>query len=329
MEEQQASAGSHACPICANGEGNRVHRVAELQFGTQESFRYLECAGCGCLSLMDVPDDWGRYYPDDYYSFSAPRNRQQNGFVTRMRRQRSDALLGRGSPVGRFLARFSKRPPYFDYLENLGLSTDSRIVDIGCGAGKLIYRMSRDGFGQVTGIDPHLAGDVTYDSGLVVRKAAIEDLDGQFDFAMLHHSFEHMSDPRGALATVASHVRQGGHILLRVPVAGCFAWRRYGPAWVSLDAPRHVFIHSVGSIGILAKELGLTPVRTFYDSGSRQFYGSELFLRRLSLVEHQGRLLEHFTAEELEAFQAEAERLNRLRDGDTIGIILRQDRSHG
>ena len=76
----------------------------------------------------------------------------------------------------------------------------------------------------------------------------------------------------------------GGHLLLRVPLADSWARRVYGPAWVQLDAPRHLHLHTRQSIDVLARRFGLRVVHVTDDSGPFQIWGSELYRRGESFV---------------------------------------------
>ena len=51
-----------SCRICGNATGNRLHRAREMQFGTGEEFDYVECAGCGCVQIAEIPADLQRFY---------------------------------------------------------------------------------------------------------------------------------------------------------------------------------------------------------------------------------------------------------------------------
>ena len=60
-----------ACIICNNQNDNKVFAIKELQLGLKESFNYQLCSNCGTMQLLDVPEDLGKYYPnEDYYSFN-------------------------------------------------------------------------------------------------------------------------------------------------------------------------------------------------------------------------------------------------------------------
>jgi len=313
----------NACRVCGNARGNRIHRAREMMYGWRERFDYLECADCGCVQLVAPPEDMARFYPADYYAYEPPRAKPVEGLAARLRCARSTSYLGRGGIIGGLLARASKRPQYFDWLDGLGLGLDSRILDVGCGAGRLLLRMRRDGFARVSGIDPFIERDLEYASGVVVRKGGIDALSGEYDLIMLHHSFEHMTEPRAAMQALAALLAPSGHLLVRLPVAGGHAWRKYGANWVGLDAPRHVFLHTTRSMALLAEQAGLELARTFYDSGSRQFSGSEMFLRDIPLCEGERRK-DLFALGEIDAFENRARDLNAMRDGDCAGFYLRR-----
>src|SRR6185503_2630804 len=96
---------------------------------------------------------------------------------------------------------------------------DSRILDVGCGAGGLLLKLQREGFRSLLGADPFIQADIDYGNGVRVLKRTADNVDGQFDFVMLHHSFEHMPDPAASLRILAHKLAPKGTLLIRVPVA--------------------------------------------------------------------------------------------------------------
>ena len=52
------------CRICGNRKGNEIYKCKDrrLTLSGGGIFRYLFCAHCGTLSLVDVPEDMGKYY---------------------------------------------------------------------------------------------------------------------------------------------------------------------------------------------------------------------------------------------------------------------------
>ena len=57
------------CKICGEIRENHCYNVKEMFYGTMEEFTYFECSHCHCMQIMDIPDNMGQYYGDDYYSF--------------------------------------------------------------------------------------------------------------------------------------------------------------------------------------------------------------------------------------------------------------------
>src|SRR5271156_3268182 len=57
------------CAICGGAPGKK-HTFREKMFSTQEEFAYWECSVCGCLQIVNVPENLGDYYNGSYYSFS-------------------------------------------------------------------------------------------------------------------------------------------------------------------------------------------------------------------------------------------------------------------
>ena len=86
--------------------------------------------------------------------------------------------------------------------------------------------------------------------------ATVQDVPGTYDLVMFNHSFEHVEDPLPTLRHARNLLAPGATLLLRTPVAGCWAWRHYGTDWVSIDAPRHAFIPSIAGLRAAAGRRG-------------------------------------------------------------------------
>ena len=81
---------------------------------------------------------------------------------------------------------------------------------------------------------------------------------------MFHHSFEHLPDPIETLERVYRLMPSGGNCLIRIPLVSSEAWKKYGPHWVQLDAPRHFFLYSIESLKLNLKlrKLFMTPMNS-------------------------------------------------------------------
>jgi len=316
------------CRICHNEEGNVSYLTREMMFNFRDEFEYIKCAHCGCLHLAEIPEDLSKYYPDAYYSYQEPPRKEYSALLLRLRKIRSRHFLGQRSFVGGLLAALSTQQEHFDWLKRAGVNFDSEILDAGCGAGKLLLKLRREGFHNLTGVDPFIAEDIAYENGVRVYKKELGELDRAYDFIMLNHSLEHMSDQLATLQKLHGLIRSDGCVLLRIPVVDCYAWRKYGIDWAALDAPRHIYLHTVKSMHILSAQAGFEVTDVVYDSTIRQFQSSEQYLRGIPYKDHENGFLKPdtkpFSDEERSQFEKFAELLNTLRDGDTACFYLRK-----
>jgi hypothetical protein len=127
-----------ACEVCANRKGNRLHYPREMMFGWQEEFEYLECGYCGCLQITRVPQDLGRYYPDNYYSYKPPREKHYPRWILKLRHLRTRAYLGERQPLGSLLGLLCKRSEHFEWVCRARLRLGSAILGVGCGGGMVL-----------------------------------------------------------------------------------------------------------------------------------------------------------------------------------------------
>ena len=322
-----APAPTYACKVCSSGEGFRTHAAREMMFGLRDRFTYGECGRCGCVQLLDPPADLGRYYGPGYYSFGADLDAEFVDPALREARGRAVRdLLTLPDEAARAVAHADMRRPLWS-LRPLGLEPDSRVLDVGCGSGRLLYQLRMAGFTGGLGADLFLPEALDYANGLRVLKAGLADVEGGWDAIMLHHAFEHLLDPARAMADAAARLRPGGRLLLRLPMADSEAWRIYGADWVQLDCPRHFFLHTRASLAVLAAGAGLELERVDCDSYELQFWGSEQYRRDIALHDagsHWGGRPGPFGPERMAAWRARSAELNAQGRGDQAAVYLRK-----
>jgi SAM-dependent methyltransferase len=294
-------------------------------FGSGEKFDYFACADCGCLQIVQVPQDLSRFYPASYYSFN---------FQSLSRHWLKSWLAGRRDfwaatgfgLLGFLLNKMVAARPEVASLGGIPTRKEMHILDVGCGRGVLLDILHRAGVGRLEGIDPYLPDDLEVAPGLLVRKLTLEQVSGEFDLIMLHHAFEHAEHGRELLAAAAQRLSSTGKILLRIPTPESSAWERYRENWVGLDAPRHLFLHTRKSLGILATQTGLSVEKCWCDAPPFHFWASELYQQGLALYDENGcsrNPLKHFTAEQMKDFAQLAKRENESGHGGAIAVVLR------
>jgi SAM-dependent methyltransferase len=312
-----------ACRICSNAWANRLHTAREMMFGFREEFVYLECGRCGCLQLLTLPPDMGKYYPPNYYSYQG-----HSALKAALRRHWSAYAFGRFAPVGWLLSKlFFPNLPMMA-VRRLAPSVESRILDVGCGSGALLQDMSHLGFRSLTGADPFIAEDLAFPGGVKILKRELGQLRDEFDLIMLHHSFEHMERPWAMMGEIARLLAPDGTVMLRIPVASSAAWKRYGVNWFGLDAPRHIYLHTASSVKILAEGAGLETVKAWQETDEQVFFASEAYQQDIPMADKRfprrnvfDRLLKW---DQTRRYRREAEQADQRLEGDAVCFLLRR-----
>jgi SAM-dependent methyltransferase len=322
------------CRICGGTSLERLD-AREMMLGLRDHFLYLACQSCGCVQIAHYPEDIVKYYPENYYSYqdASPAAVDTGRAVVKRAKWLMKALLINRSTSTRhrFLesgatrAWLESRPVVQLYLRNVQ-DPRSRILDVGCGSGGLLSSLYYLYYENVHGIDPYIERDVYLDGRLLVQKAHLRDLDSVYDFVSFNHVFEHMPDQMAILKDLGRVLAPNGRVMIRIPVVGGAAWREYRENWVQLDPPRHFYLHSENSFRLLAEAAGFDVVSIDYDSNGLQFWGSELYLQDIPLMDPRSpaRSKESvFSSEVLADYENRAATLNQARDGDQIVAILR------
>jgi len=306
------------CRICFSTAEHQTFTASEMMFGFRDRFSYFQCSHCKCLQIGDVPSNMDKYYPSHYYSLTPkPRRFLKNPVAKSLRRfQDYHTVFNRG--FFSLLVGSLSPNKKLSALSNIGLTTKSKILDVGCGDGWRLYILREIGFENVLGVEPYLNEDVAYENGVRVQRKTIHEVDGEWDVIMYHHSFEHVPDPHRELQRAAKLLSPGGCCLIRIPTVSSYAWEHYRENWFQLDAPRHFYLHSITSMNILAERAGLSVQNIVFDSTADQFQGSEKYLRDVPFVS-QERI---FTKAQVRTWKRLAKKLNREKKGDQAAFYL-------
>ena len=314
------------CRICGNGHGNTIHSFEERMFNTGELFRYLECRGCNCLQLLDIPEDISKYYPSGYSNFSAVKYKKQSRLSAYLKARKSEFLLKHNRNLPGFLLSLFTEPGFVKKLEPAGLKFNNRILDLGAGNGDRLLRLSYRDFNNLMGTDPFISEDINFENGLTIYKKELDELNEKFDFVMLNHSFEHMPNPLEILLKLNKLISVGQFVLIRIPVADSYAYKHYRHNWIALDPPRHFFLHTRKSMEVLAEKSGFSIKKAIDDSTEYQFIGSEQLVRGIKSRDKNSYYvnpeLSVFSKSQIYQYKRKARKLNARNEGDATCFYL-------
>ena len=275
----------YKCKICGTEAEHKVYQVKEMYFGSGEEFTYFECEQCQCMQIVSVPDNLGDYYGNEYYSFSAPKIPERT----------EDKI------------------------------TDTRILDVGCGAGKWLLEQYAKGYVNLCGCDPFIEQDIHYEAGIHIRKCTIHEMQGTYDLIRLGDSFEHMSDPLETLISIERLLSDDGMCLLSTPLFPNAAYDICGVNWYEWDAPRHLFLHSRKSMEYLCQKAGLKIEEVRCNARDLQFISSLLYQKGIPYIDHTDEVIQsHFTSVQRQQFAEYTAALNEKGYGDHAVFVIKK-----
>lgn len=316
------------CIACGEVAYYKEYVLREMMFGTRDSFTYLECSICGCFQIKEVPKDLSKYYPNNYYSLTSSKQNFLKSFLVSRRDKHS---IGFNNLIGKILAKYFPAPFYLKVYKVINAKREWKILDIGSGTGQKLLALARIGFQNLLGIDPNIVNDIYYSNALQVRKMSISEIDDKYDLILFNHSLEHMEDPELVLKEAAKRINAESLVVVRIPIVGCYAWKKYGTDWDGLDAPRHIFIPTKKSLSLLANRCGFEITNMFCDSTSMQFWASEQYKRGISLMDPRSYAINPknsiFNKTQINEFKKEAEKLNLEGTGDTVSVVLKKKKT--
>lgn len=317
--------GTNICKVCGNHINNKLHQVKEMQLGLREIFSYMQCSNCGCMQLQNIPENLGKYYPNKgYYSFNRGLDVRQKADTLR-KLKASYLIYGQNKIAGRLLSIGYKVPGYISWIKNADVTYNDAILDVGTGNGSLLADLYKIGFTNLTGIDPFIDKDLQYGKINIYRKSIFETT-GEFDYIMLHHAFEHMDEPLKVLQQLFKLLKKGRYLLIRTPVMGMYSWTQYGVNWMDLDAPRHIFIHSLKSMQLLAEQAGFELRKTIFDGNYMSLIGSEQYAKDIAVPDANSYMVNKtesgFSNEDIERYKTITIKNDQEKQADQAAFYL-------
>jgi len=237
------------CPICGRSENTRLFTSKDF-LSSKEEFSVVKCASCGIkyTNPRVKAEAVSAYYPSGYCLYLAkPETR------------------GPLSSLREFFGRLSGNSDR-RLLEILRECRAEKVLEIGPGAGKLLFLLKDSGF-DVTGIDTDEdCVRLICEKGIKCIKGDLGSVKGrlsanEFDAVIMHHAFEHLYSPVAALRDVTGLLKANGTLLISLPDAGSLEARLFGKYWKGLDLPRHIVHYDRGAVRKVLSEAGFHSIK--------------------------------------------------------------------
>lgn len=243
------------CRICDNEVIENVYQVKEVRQKTGEIFEFFKCDRCGCVQIISIPHDIGKYYKN-YYSFESII--ATNKIKSFLRKAVFKYRLFNNNFLGYLISKLN--PNMFSWIESYLFDFNSSVLDIGCGNGALLYKMAESGFTNLTGVDPFIKFskiDIVNDVKINLFKEQFTNLSDKYDIIMLHHVLEHIENQHDFFTNIKRIMHPNSKIIFVLPIISDMLWNIYGiKSFQFEDIPRHLYIHSQKSFEWMIMKYG-------------------------------------------------------------------------
>jgi SAM-dependent methyltransferase len=244
-QEMEASVldSSLRCFACDSKDVAPSKTIPDFHAGTGRHYSLNICRACGSGRLREklTEAELEEIYPPTFYSYEV--SEPENPLLALIYRIRYD--------------RHRFKPTF------------KRLLEIGSGYGEFLATIAHRG--SVVGLERSPAARMKASSiGLDVRVGDVADAalfrSGEFDYAYLSHSFEHLDDPSAALKSIATWLEDDGHLFMAIPNFGGALPRIFRGAWYNLAVPLHVSQFTRRGISSLLENNGFVVERIGFNS---------------------------------------------------------------
>lgn len=235
------------CYHCGSSNALPLVTAEEDLTGKPGRFQFVICQDCELayqnprLKLEFI----GAYYDDEYI---AHRKKTDWGLLTPL----YEWAMGKHDRDK--LALVNRFAP---------LSTESQILDVGCGAGTFLAQAHQVFGAAVSGVDfkdlTHLPNfkQIDFHLGLFYEQPFTGR---RFDLVTMWHFLEHDYDPERTLRHARKLLGANGRLIIEVPRLDSVSYRLFKERWPGLQAPQHTALYSRKTLLEMVTKAGLEIV---------------------------------------------------------------------
>jgi 2-polyprenyl-3-methyl-5-hydroxy-6-metoxy-1,4-benzoquinol methylase len=259
------------CVICSS-ESFAHDKDATRSLALEPPFAVAKCVGCGFRWLNPRPTEaeytllYDRSYATDGSGHAANDFEWMRDYSVVPGDYSTDRQARKEGRLAARLAKFARLIP------------DAKsVLEVGVGTGEFL-RLARDRGMEVAGLDlsEHACEKIRRELEIDVHCGSLGAYDPgarRYDIVHLHHVFEHLLDPKGALQQIRSLLTEQGTLVLEIPnqfeclayVAGRWLPRGTEPQR-TLWSVQHPYFYGRSHISRLVEDAGyqITHVTTFF-----------------------------------------------------------------
>lgn len=282
------------CPLCGN-EGVPVYQgLRDRLFGAPGIWSLMQCPKCELVWLNPQPvtSDINKLYADYHTHKLIDYSRKRLASLRKAVKAKilQDKFGYLVNAQGGLLPNLSWIGPLKEIVGGsvmyLKASDRGRLLDVGCGNGRVLAQMRELGW-EVMGVEPDSeAVRIAKERfGLDVFQGTLEEAkfpDNSFDAITMNHVIEHVPDPIGLLAECRRVLKPGGKLVMVTPNIQSLGRRLFDEYWRGWEVPRHLVLFSPKSALRVCVERAGLKVRSLWTpaKGARFIYAASRLIRR-------------------------------------------------
>jgi 2-polyprenyl-3-methyl-5-hydroxy-6-metoxy-1,4-benzoquinol methylase len=216
------------CPLC-NSDDYKVEFCREdLNTNLPGSFSVVRCKVCDHMFLNPKPSTYSlnnQLYTEEYDQYQKVKNK---------------------SAKQNILQRYGFHKRYRIITKYV---SSGRVLDVGCASGEFLKYMQNSTEWICVGLEPIAqAANIARENltAEIINSTLDEHIfnESHFDVVTFWHVFEHVEDPIKTLNVANKILKNGGILVITLPILRSIDHRIFGKYWIGFELPRHLHFFS-------------------------------------------------------------------------------------